>query len=92
MIYVIVILIKYLIIVEVLIGCAFEVFMCDFGVFKLLEYNLFGVLIVEMIFELFVGGYFYDCGIDGSECCWVWVLVYELFGCVLFIWNIGLMW
>lgn len=70
----------------------FVVFIMWFGDFKFCEYNLFVILIIEMVFECYVGGYIYDCGVDGSVCKWVCVLVYELFSWVLFMWDIGLIW
>ena len=45
-----------------------------------------------MVFEPRQGGHIYDRGVDGSECHWARVLVYEPPERVVFTWNINLAW
>jgi uncharacterized protein YndB with AHSA1/START domain len=71
---------------------AFQVFTEDFGRFKPAEHNLLGVEIAETVFEPRVGGHLYDRGVDGSECRWARVLVYEPPDRVVLTWNISPQW
>ncbi len=71
---------------------AFEVFTERFGDFKPPEHNLLGAAIAETVFEPKVGGHIYDRAVDGSECHWARVLVYEPPGRVVFSWDIGPQW
>jgi uncharacterized protein YndB with AHSA1/START domain len=71
---------------------AFAVFTERFGDFKPPEHNLLAAPIAETVFEPRVGGHIYDRGIDGSECHWARVLVYEPFEKVVFSWDIGPSW
>jgi uncharacterized protein YndB with AHSA1/START domain len=71
---------------------AFSVFTEDFGSFKPPEHNLLSVEIAETVFEPRVGGYLYDRGVDGSECRWARVLVYEPPNRVVFSWDISPQW
>jgi hypothetical protein len=71
---------------------AFAVFTERFGDFKPPEHNLLAAPIAETVFEPRVGGHIYDRGIDGSECHWARVLVYEPFDKVVFSWDIGPSW
>lgn len=80
------------IVVEAPLARAFKVFTEDFGRFKPAEHNLLGVQIAETVFELRVGGYLYDRGVDGSECRWARVLAYEPPHRVLLSWNISPRW
>lgn len=80
------------IMVEAPLARAFKVFTEDFGRFKPAEHNLLGVQIAETVFELRVGGYLYDRGVDGSECRWARVLAYEPPHRVLLSWNISPRW
>ena len=80
------------IVVEASIERAFRVFTEDFGRFKPREHNLLGVEIAETVFELRVGGSIYDRGVDGSECRWARVLVYDPPKRVVFSWNISPQW
>jgi len=45
-----------------------------------------------MVFEPRAGGHVYDVGVDGSECRWARVLVYEPPHRVVFSWDINLQW
>jgi len=80
------------IVVEAPIERAFTVFTERFGDFKPPEHNLLGVDIAETVFEPRVGGCIRDRGVDGSECRWARVLVYEPPRRVLFSWDIGPQW
>ena len=80
------------IVVEAPIARAFRVFTEDFGSFKPREHNLLAVEIAETVFEPRVGGHLYDRGVDGSECRWARVLVYEPPARVVFSWDISPRW
>lgn len=84
--------VKKSIVVDAPIARAFKVFTEDFGSFKPPEHNLLAVPIAETIFELRVGGYIYDRGVDGSECRWAQVLAYEPPNRILLSWNISPQW
>src|SRR5438309_1485676 len=71
---------------------AFQVFTQEFGSFKPPEHNLLGVEIAETVFEPRVGGHMYDRGVDGSECRWARVLVYEPPTRVVLSWDISPYW
>jgi uncharacterized protein YndB with AHSA1/START domain len=45
-----------------------------------------------MVFEPRPGGHVYDRGVDGSECRWARVLVYEPPARVVFSWDISPQW
>jgi uncharacterized protein YndB with AHSA1/START domain len=78
--------------VDVPIDKAFEVFTERFGDFKPAEHNLMGAPIAETVFEPRVGGHIYDRAVDGTECRWARVLVYERPSRVVFSWDIGPTW
>jgi uncharacterized protein YndB with AHSA1/START domain len=80
------------IVVEAPIERAFTVFTEDFGRIKPREHNLLGVEIAESVFEPRAGGHIYDRGVDGSECRWARVLVYEPPNRVVFTWDISPQW
>ena len=46
----------------------------------------------ERIFEPFVGGHIIDRGVDGGECRWATVLIYEPPTHVAFSWDISVAW
>lgn len=71
---------------------AFSVFTERFGDFKPPEHNLLAAPIAETVFERHVGGDIYDRAVDGTECHWAHVLVYEPPLRVVFSWNIGPTW
>ncbi len=79
-------------VVEAPIERAFTVFTDRFGDFKPPEHNLLQAAIAETVFEPRVGGHIYDIGVDGSECRWARVLVYEPLERVVFSWDIGSQW
>jgi uncharacterized protein YndB with AHSA1/START domain len=80
------------IVVEAPIERAFRVFTEDFDKVKPREHNMLGVDIAETVFEQRPGGRVYDRGVDGSECQWARVLVYEPPERVIFSWDISPQW
>ena len=80
------------VVVQAPIDRAFSVFTQDFGSFKPPEHNMLGVEIAETVFEPRVGGHLYDRGVDGSECRWARILVYEPPRRVVFSWDISPYW
>ena len=80
------------IVVEAPIERAFRVFTEDFGSFKPPEHNLLGAAIAETVFEPRVGGHIYDRAVDGTECHWARILVFEPPHRVVFSWDIGPRW
>jgi uncharacterized protein YndB with AHSA1/START domain len=80
------------IVVDVPIERAFHVFVHDFTQIKPPEHNILGVEIAETVFEPRVGGRVFDRGVDGSECLWARVLVYEPPNRVVFSWDISPRW
>ena len=56
---------------------AFKVFTEQFGDFKPREHNLLRSPIAANVFEPRVGGHIYDRAVDGSECRWARILVFE---------------
>ena len=85
-------LVRHFVVVEAGIDKAFRVFTEEFGRFKPPEHNLLGVEIAETVFEARVGGHLYDRGVDGSECRWARVLVYEPPERLVISWDIGPTW
>jgi uncharacterized protein YndB with AHSA1/START domain len=84
--------IRHSVVVDAPIDTAFKVFTEDFGRFKPPEHNLLGVELVETVFEPWAGGSLYDRGVDGSECRWGRVLVYEPPNRILVSWDISPTW
>jgi uncharacterized protein YndB with AHSA1/START domain len=84
--------IRHSAVVEAPIERAFSVFTDGFGSFKPREHNLLDAPIAETVFEPHVGGHIYDRGVDGSECRWARVLVYEPPNRVVFSWDISPRW
>jgi uncharacterized protein YndB with AHSA1/START domain len=80
------------VVVEAPIERAFRVFTEDFGAFKPPEHNLLAAEIAETVFEPRAGGYVYDRGVDGSECRWARVLVFEPPDRVVISWDISPYW
>jgi DNA-binding transcriptional ArsR family regulator/uncharacterized protein YndB with AHSA1/START domain len=80
------------IVVEVPIEHAFAVFTDRFGDFKPPEHNILGAELAETVFEPRVGGYIYDRAVDGSECRWARVVVYEPPNRIVFSWNLDPSW
>ena len=80
------------IVVDAPIARAFAVFTERFGDFKPPEHNLLGAEISVTVFEPRVGGHIYDRAVDGSECHWARVLVFEPPDRVVFSWDISPYW
>jgi uncharacterized protein YndB with AHSA1/START domain len=80
------------IVVNAPIAEAFNVFTQRFGDFKPREHNLLRVAIAQTVFEPRVGGNIYDRGVDGSECRWARILVFEPPHRVVFSWDISPRW
>lgn len=71
---------------------AFSVFTERFGEIKPREHNLLTAEIAETVFEPRVGGHIYDRAVDGTECHWARVLVFEPPVRFVFSWDIGPTW
>jgi hypothetical protein len=70
----------------------FTVFTEDIGSWWPPKHHLLESPLAEIVFEPRVGGHVYDRGIDGSECRWARVLVYEAPDRVVSSWDINLNW
>ena len=77
------------IVVNAPIGEAFRVFTERFGDFKPREHNMLQAAIAETVFEPRVGGNIYDRAVDGSECRWARILVFDPPDRVVFSWDIS---
>jgi uncharacterized protein YndB with AHSA1/START domain len=71
---------------------AFELFTGRLGDFKPPEHNLLAVPIAETVLEPRVGGAIIDRGVDGSECRWAHILVFDPPAKLVFSWDIGPTW
>ncbi len=71
---------------------AFEVFTSEIGTWWPPEHHILQAELAEMVFEPRVGGHVIDSGVDGSECRWARVLVYEPPARVVISWDINLEW
>ena len=80
------------IVVEAPVDRAFRVFTEQFDRIKPRDHNLLSVPIAETVFERHVGGHVYDRGVDGSECRWARVLVFEPPHRFVISWNISPQW
>jgi uncharacterized protein YndB with AHSA1/START domain len=80
------------IVVDAPIDRAFTVFTERFGDFKPPEHNLLGSPIAETVVEPRVGGAITDRAVDGSECRWARILVFEPPDRVVFSWDISPEW
>src|SRR5690242_9639494 len=78
--------------VQAPIETAFSVFTDGIGTWWPAEHHLLEAEIAEMVFEPRVGGHIVDRGVDGSECRWSRVLVYEPPDRVVFSWDINPQW
>jgi uncharacterized protein YndB with AHSA1/START domain len=80
------------IIVDAPIERAFSVFTEGIGSWWSPEHHILQGGLAEMVFEPRQGGYVYDRSVDGSECRWARVLVYEPPTRVVISWDINLQW
>jgi uncharacterized protein YndB with AHSA1/START domain len=71
---------------------AFQVFTEGIGTWWNPEHHILRAPLAEMVFEPRVGGSIYDRAVDGSECHWARVLVYDPPRRVCFSWDINLQW
>jgi uncharacterized protein YndB with AHSA1/START domain len=71
---------------------AFSVFTDDIGSWWDPNHHILEAELAEMVFESREGGHVYDRGVDGSECRWARVLVYEPPNRVVFSWDISTRW
>lgn len=71
---------------------AFSVFTDGIGTWWSPDHHILRGELAEMVFEPRVGGHVYDRGVDGSECHWARVLVYDPPDRVVFSWDISLEW
>src|SRR4051812_35889871 len=80
------------IVVEAPVDRAFSVFTADIGSWWPPEHHILQGELAEMVFEPRAGGAVYDRGVDGTECRWARVLIYEPPNRVVFSWDISLAW
>jgi uncharacterized protein YndB with AHSA1/START domain len=80
------------IVVEAPIERAFSVFTDGIGSWWPPEHHLLEAQLSEMVFEPRQGGHIYDRGIDGSECHWARVLVYQPPHRFVISWDINPQW
>lgn len=71
---------------------AFETFTVGIAGWWPASHHIIEAELAEMVFEPWVGGHILDRGVDGSECRWATVLVYDPPERVVFSWNINLDW
>ena len=71
---------------------AFTVFTEGIGSWWTPEHHILQAELAEMVFEPRVGGHVIDRGVDGSECRWARVLVYEPPTRVVISWDINVQW
>jgi uncharacterized protein YndB with AHSA1/START domain len=80
------------IIVEAPTETAFSIFTDGMGTWWPPDHHLLEAELAEMVFEPHVGGHIYDRAVDGSECHWSRVLVYEPPHRLVFSWDINIEW
>jgi uncharacterized protein YndB with AHSA1/START domain len=71
---------------------AFSVFTEEMGSWWPPEHHILQGELAEMVFEPRAGGHVYDRAVDGSECRWARVLVYEPPVRIVISWDISLQW
>lgn len=71
---------------------AFRVFTEEIGTWWDPTHHVLAGELAEMVFEPFVGGNVYDRGVDGSECRWARVLVYEPPHRFVISWDVNPQW
>lgn len=71
---------------------AFSVITDEIGSWWNPDHHILRAELAEMVFEPREGGHVYDRGVDGSECRWGRVLVYEPPHRVVIGWNINTRW
>ena len=78
--------------VETPVERAFEAFFGEMSSWWNPDHHILEGQLAEMVVEPRVGGHIYDRGVDGSECRWARVLVYDPPKRVVFSWNISPQW
>jgi uncharacterized protein YndB with AHSA1/START domain len=78
--------------VDAAIDRAFEVFTTDIGSWWPPDHHILQSELAEMVFEPRVGGHVYDRGVDGRECHWARVLVYEPPNRLVISWDVSPQW
>ncbi len=80
------------IVVDTPIEQAFSAFTERFGDFKPREHTILDAELAETVFEPRVGGHIVDRSVDGTECRWARVLVYDPPNRVVFSWDLDPRW
>jgi len=80
------------IVVEAPIERAFSVFTDGMGTWWPPEHHLAQAEVAEMVFEPRAGGQVYDRAVDGSECHWGRVIVYEPPQRLVMGWHVSAQW
>jgi uncharacterized protein YndB with AHSA1/START domain len=78
--------------VEAPIERAFSQFTEGIGTWWPQEHHILEAELAEMVFEPYEGGQVFDRGVDGSECRWARVLIYEPPSRVVISWDIDARW
>jgi uncharacterized protein YndB with AHSA1/START domain len=84
--------VRHRIVVDAPLERAFAVFTERFGDVKPPEHNLLSAPIAETVLEPWVGGHIVDRAVDGSECRWARILVFEPPNRLVFSWDISPRW
>jgi uncharacterized protein YndB with AHSA1/START domain len=80
------------VVVDAPIERAFKVFTEGMNEWWPASHHILEAELADMVFEPWAGGGIIDKGVDGSECRWARVLVYEPPERVTFSWDIDLSW
>jgi len=78
--------------VETPVERAFQAFFGEMASWWNPDHHLVEGKVAEMVVEPRVGGHIYDRSVDGDECRWARVLVYEPPHRVVFSWDINVKW
>ena len=78
--------------VDAPIEAAFSLFTEGMGTWWPPDHHILQGELAEMVFEPREGGRIIDRGVDGGQCSWARVLVYEPPSRVVFSWDINLQW
>lgn len=84
--------VRHQVVVPASVERAFAVFTEQFGDVKPREHNLLAAPIAGTVFEPRVGGHIVDRAVDGTECRWARVVVYDPPHRVVFTWDISPRW
>ena len=80
------------IVVDTPVERAFQAFFGEMASWWNADHHILEGQLAEMVVEPRVGGHIFDRGVDGSECRWATILVYEPPRRVVFRWNISTQW